>query len=351
MHLLINAGNASVAVADGLIVAPEGRFDVVLEMPSAEVRPGLINAHDHLHRNHYGQLGAPHYPNARAWALDIQNRHSDHIAEHRLRPRREALEVGAWKNLFSGVTTVVHHDAWEAAFEDDFPLRVLKIRNADSLSMESDLHHLHGQAPFCIHLAEGVDEDAASEVRRLSELGLLTDNLIAVHCVGVDGAAVERFRRSGAAVVWCPSSNLFLLGRTAPSELLAEGVDVLLGSDSRLTGAGDLLDELRCARAIGSLDDLRLEAAVGATAARRLGVPKPSLALGAVADLIVLQRPLLDARSEDVALVMAGGVLRVARPDVASEFGEFADLGASMRIGSLTRWTTRAPANQKKSHS
>ena len=343
MRLLINARNQSVAVAGGVIVPPAGDFDLVLEAPFAEVRPGLINAHDHLHRNHYGRLGRPPYQNARQWALDIQSRYRRRIAERRRRPRREALHAGAWKNLFAGVTTVVHHDAWEAAFERDFPLRVVRVRNADSLSMTPDLADLHGDGLFCLHLAEGIDAAAAAELQRLSDLGLLTEKLIAVHGVGIDDAGAALFRSSGAALVWCPSSNLFLFGRTAAAALLGEGVDVLLGSDSRLTGGGDLLDEIRCARGVGALSDDRLEAAVGATAALRLGLAEPTLEPGAPADLVLLARPLLDARSEDVVLVLVGGAPRVARPDLATALGPFARGGAAMRIGRVVRCTFQAP--------
>jgi cytosine/adenosine deaminase-related metal-dependent hydrolase len=343
MRLLIKAGNRHVAVSGGEIVANGEPFDLILEMPNTEIRPGLINAHDHLHRNHYGRLGRPPYRNAPQWAADIQVRHRDQIAAGRRRPRREALEVGAWKNLFAGVTSVVHHDAWETVFEQDFPLGVLKIPNADSVSMSRDLNDLRGEGPFCLHLSEGVDRVAADEVRRLELLGLLNDRLIAVHGLGMDASGAAAFRASGAALVWCPSSNLFLFGRTVGEPLLREGVDVLLGSDSRLTGEGDLLDEIRCARSLGLLSDARLEDAVGATAARRLGAPEPTLAPGAPADLVVLTKPLLEARATDVALVLVGGVVRVARPDVAAILGSVASSGKEMRVGEITRWTNLNP--------
>ncbi len=295
---------ARVAVDSGRIVEPEGDFDLVLTFPEADAAPGLINAHDHLHRNHYGRLGRPPYPNAYAWAADIQAHDADRIAEGRARRRREALLEGAWKNLFCGVTTVVHHDPWEPDFEHGFPLKVARVASADSLGLTPDLDRLAEDGAFCLHLAEGVDARAAGEVRELAELGLLGPALIAVHGVGLDADAVARFRSSGAALVWCPTSNRFLFGRTAPQALLAEGIDVLLGSDSRLTGDGDLLDEIRCARALGALDDARLGAAVGAVAARRLGLPEPSLEAGSDADLIVVRRPVLEARAEDVLLVL-----------------------------------------------
>src|SRR5215469_1730386 len=105
MRLLIRARNREVAVEGDRIVEPHGGFDRVLDFPEADVAPGLINAHDHLHRNHYGRLGRPPYANAYAWAADIQAGDACRIAEGRALQRREALLEGAWKNLFCGVTT------------------------------------------------------------------------------------------------------------------------------------------------------------------------------------------------------------------------------------------------------
>jgi cytosine/adenosine deaminase-related metal-dependent hydrolase len=342
MRLLIQARNREVAVDDGRIVAPDGGFDLVLAFPDADVAPGLINAHDHLHRNHYGRLGRPPYPNAYAWAADIQARDAERIAAGHARQRRQALLEGAWKNLFCGVTTVVHHDPWEADFEDDFPLKVARIPSADSLGMAVDLDGLAGRGPFCLHLAEGADARAAAEVGELDERGLLRPDLIAVHGVGMDEGAVARFRSSGAALAWCPTSNFFLFGRTAPASLLAEGTDVLLGSDSRLTGDGDLLDEIRCARALGALGDDRLAGAVGAVAARRFGLPEPSLEPGSEADLIVVRRSVLEARAEDVRLVLVDGAPRVADPALGPKLNPFVRRAEEKTVGAVVRWTADA---------
>jgi cytosine/adenosine deaminase-related metal-dependent hydrolase len=343
MRLLIQARNRAVAVEDGRIVEPGGGSDLVLDFPDAEVAPGLINAHDHLHRNHYGRLGRPPYANAYAWADDIQVRDSARIAEGRTFGRRQALLDGAWKNLFCGVTTVVHHDPWEPDFDDGFPLNVVRVNSADSLGMETDLVRLAGGGPFCLHLAEGSDARAASEVDQLAELGLLGPDLIAVHGVGMDDGAVARFRGSGAALVWCPTSNRYLFGRTAPQTLLAEGTDVLLGSDSRLTGDGDLLDEIRCARALGSLDDDRLRGAVGTVAARRFGLPEPSLEPGSAADLIVVRAPVLEASAEDVLLVLVGGEPRLAHPSLGPALNPFVLSAEQKTVGAVVRWTASAP--------
>jgi cytosine/adenosine deaminase-related metal-dependent hydrolase len=338
MRMLINARNRSVAVEDGLIVAENGRFDLVINCQEADVRPGLINAHDHLHRNHYGRLGKGPYANAYCWAEDIQLRFSRRIARGRRMPRRTALLAGAWKNLFAGVTTVVHHDPWEADFDDHFPIRVARVAAADSLGMTERIE-APATGPFCLHVAEGVDGVAAGEVDALEVRDLLNPSLIAVHGVGIEASEVGRFHEAGAALVWCPSSNQFLFGRTASKELLDGANDLLLGSDSRLTGEGDLLDEIQAARTCGIVSDERLEDAVGRVSARRLGIAAPSLEPGSPADLILLSRPVPEARSSDVELTVVAGVPRVASPAVARQLGPLADQGTEMRIGRERRWT------------
>jgi cytosine/adenosine deaminase-related metal-dependent hydrolase len=338
VRLLVEAGDGALGIEGDRIVAPSGGFDVILQVPDGLVRPGLVNAHDHLHRNHYGRLGAPPYANAYEWGRDIHARHAEAIARARALPRRAALLRGAWKNLRAGVTTVVHHDAWETAFDDDFPVRVVRVASAHSLGFGGELPAPMRGAPFAIHLAEGVDAESAAEVHALAARGLLTSDLLAVHAVSVDDAAIALLRESGAGVVWCPSSNHFLFGRTAPAALLAPGIDVLLGSDSLLTADGSLLRELRVARETGLVDDARLLDAVGAVAARRIGVERPSLEVGMRADVVVLRRPPLEASEEDVALVIAGGVLRVADPALLPALGALGDAGRLESMNGVVRW-------------
>jgi len=338
VRLLVEAGDGALGIEGGRIVAAAGRFDVRLHVPAGLLRPGLVNAHDHLHRNHYGRLGAPPYANAYEWGSDIHVRHADAIAHGRARPRRDALLVGAWKNLRAGVTTVVHHDPWEPAFDDDFPLRVVRVASAHSLGFGGELPAPVAGVPFTIHLAEGVDAESAGEVAVLAARGLVTRDLLAVHAVGVDDAGVALLHERGAAIVWCPSSNHWLFGRTAPAALLASGIDVLLGSDSLLTAEGSLLHELRVARALGLVDDDRLLDAVGAVAAARIGIEAPSLALGARADVVVFRRPPLEASEADVALVVAGGVPRVADPALVPALGALAGAGRLATLDGVVRW-------------
>ena len=344
MRLLIETRDAALGVERGRIVPPTGRFDATIRVRDGIAMPGLINAHEHLHRNHYGRLGHPPYEDAYEWGHDIHHRFAETIALGRAMPRREALLRGAWKNLRAGVTTVVHHDAWEDAFDDDFPLRVVRIATAHSLRLAPELPAATCRKPFAIHLAEGVSTAAADEVRELDARGLVTRDLLAVHAVGVDARGIQRLRAAGAAVVWCPSSNRFLFGRTVPAELLAPGIDVLLGSDSLLTADGSLLHELRVARELGLVTHARLYDAVGVTAAKRLGIEAPSLDVGARADVIALRRPLLEATEADVALVVAAGVVRLAEPALVPALGVLAERGRIETVGDVPRWISDQPS-------
>lgn len=332
MKYTVRAGRRTVAVEGDTIHEPTGRSDLHISTDEGELHPGLINAHDHLHRNHYPRLGSPPYPDAYAWGRDIHARFADAIAAARAVPRERALLHGALKNLLAGVTTVVHHDPWEPAFDVDFPVHVPRLRTVHSLGFDEEGVHAEAAAlrrepaaarrPLAIHLAEGTNAAAADEVRTLDDMGLLDEQLLAVHAVGVDADGIARMRRAGCAVVWCPTSNLFLFGRTAPAELLF-ACDVLIGSDSRLTADGTLLDELRAAHNLGLLDERRLRDAVGRTAARRIGLPEPGLAPGARADIVLLRRPLPLATPADVALVIVGGRPRLAEPAFAALFDAF----------------------------
>jgi cytosine/adenosine deaminase-related metal-dependent hydrolase len=349
VRLLIETRDAAVGIEGERIVAPTGPFAMRIRVRDGILQPGLVNAHDHLHRNHYGRLGHPPYEDAYQWGEDIHHRFAERIALARALPRRDALLRGAWKNLRAGVTTVVHHDAWEDAFDDDFPLRVVRIATAHSLRLAPAFPAPESGVPFAIHLAEGVTSAAADEVRELDARGLVTSDLMAVHAVGVDARGIQRLRGAGAAIVWCPSSNRFLFGRTAPAELLAPGIDVLLGSDSLLTAEGSLLRELRVARDLGLVTHARLSDAVGATAARRLGIAPPSLEVGERADVVVLRRPLLEATESDVALVVAGGMPRVVDPALVPSLGAHAERGRVETADGVPRWVSDQPSPASES--
>ena len=94
-----------------------------------------------------------------------------------------------------------------------------------------------------------------------------------------------------AALVLCPTSNEFLF-RRSPSLAFIRSIDaVVLGSDSPLTGAGDLLDEVRFAHTHIGLDANSVYAMVTNRAADvlRLRQGEGRLWPGSVADIVAVR--------------------------------------------------------------
>jgi hypothetical protein len=224
--------------------------------------PALVNAHDHLHQNCVPPLPQQQpFRNSYEWAGCFQSHFQDVGVKVALStPLPARLWHGGLKNALSGVTTVRHHDpAHETFAAAAFPVHVPQPSGwAHSLHLPygpdvvASFRSVPVHVPWFIHLAEGVDPLAAGELQELRQLGCLGANTVLVHGVGLGDADVADILRVGAAVVWCPSSNLALLGQTiAPHRLrvLFAAGRLALGTDSRLTGARDLLEELAVAAA------------------------------------------------------------------------------------------------------
>jgi 5-methylthioadenosine/S-adenosylhomocysteine deaminase len=95
------------------------------------------------------------------------------------------------------------------------------------------------RVPLIVHLAETQDEAdqiqdrfGVSPVEHLRRLGLLDEQLIAVHCVVLSETDLETLAAKGVQVVHCPKSNMKLASGVAPVvDLLRRGVSVGLGTD------------------------------------------------------------------------------------------------------------------------
>jgi cytosine/adenosine deaminase-related metal-dependent hydrolase len=222
------------------------------------ILPGLVNAHDHLEFNLYPRLGRGPYANAGHWARDVYHPEHPPISDQRRISKSTRLIWGGLKNLLCGVTTVCHHNPMEfAIFDRNFPVRVVKQFGwAHSIEYSPDLAERFRQTPsdwpFVVHLAEGTDRAARREIFALDAMGALDSRTILVHAVGLDKSGLALVKRKKASIVWCPSSNDFLLGKTLDPKTRRSGIDIALGSDSAVTAAGDLLDELRIARELGA---------------------------------------------------------------------------------------------------
>jgi cytosine/adenosine deaminase-related metal-dependent hydrolase len=307
------------------------RGDRIVELGGAVVLPGLVNAHDHLQLNNFPRLKYREvYGNAQEWSQDLEARlDTDRvILAARAVPLAGRLFLGGLKNLLSGTTTVCQHDPFYRPLRRGNPVRVLRRYGwSHSLTRGGDValswRHTPRRWPWIIHLAEGTDASAAQELRTLDALGCLRPNTVVVHGVGLTDRDRADLAARGGGLVWCPSSNLFLLGATARASELSQAQRLAIGTDSRLTGSRDLLDELAVARATGQLDGPALLRSVTVDAAdllRLTGVGR--LAPGCRADVLIL--PAGDpaelvgrVRRDQIRAVLLGGRVRVADPDFA----------------------------------
>jgi cytosine/adenosine deaminase-related metal-dependent hydrolase len=316
--------------------APPRPGDRIVDLRGDRLLPGLVNAHDHLQLNVYPRLRyRPRYANASEWIEDIDaRRHSDaELLRCAQLPRAGRLLHGALKNLLAGVTTVAHHDPfYEALAAPDFPLRVSGDYGwSHSLYVDGEHAVLESCArtppgwPWIIHAGEGTDGAAAREFERLETLGCLRPNTLVVHGVGFGAPQLLRLRSHGAGLIWCPSSNLYLFGRTADVAALLQEHAVALGSDSRLSGERDFLAELRVAAQLAHLDDARLARMVTRDAARLLGhADRGQLEVSMLADLLVLPRglSLAHASRAQVRAVLVGGRMSYGDAHYAAAFGD-----------------------------
>ena len=319
----------SLYIEDGRIAASSSRLGEGADLAGYLVLPGLINAHDHLEFNLFPRLGHGPYANSALWAADIHTAERALIAAHSSVPKPARLWWGALKNLLAGVTTVCHHNPYhDAVFTRDFPVRVVRdFAWAHSFAFD-DVAERHRaappQVPFILHLAEGTDAASAGELNRLRAAGALDNRTVVVHGAALSAGGCAEINAAGAAMVWCPSSNLFTLGCTLEPALLPSRA--ALGSDSALTGCGDLLDELRCARAVGAPPELLYRMVTSAAAdVLRLDAAEGTLFAGAPADLTVLRddgrspcEQLAGADFSRVELVLRGGRVVLCSPELSS---------------------------------
>jgi cytosine/adenosine deaminase-related metal-dependent hydrolase len=296
--------------------------------------PALVNLHDHLAVNAVpGLTASAPFANSYEWARAFEPRFADPIVAAVLAiPGAIRHWHGGLKNLLCGTTTVMHHDPWHPVLERaDFPVHTPRAYGwAHSLhwpygpAVQSSFRATPRDVPWFIHLAEGTDEVAAHELRELHDLDCLHSNTILIHGVGLDDAAISQVIQRHAALVWCPASNRRILGRTLPQRHLRALFDagrLALGTDSRLSGSRDLLEELRAARSMSDFSAHELSQLVTVRAQRLLGSSP------ARQDFIVLRRhsadpfeDLLQASRRHLRAVIRDGEPLLTDPDFEGWF-------------------------------
>jgi 5-methylthioadenosine/S-adenosylhomocysteine deaminase len=222
-------------------------------------------------------------------------------------PAAEALEltanfVNTWDGRLDGRIR-----AWAMAFSAETAtgelLQGLK-RLADEKGVGLTLHHASGEAARKRYQAE----HDTTPTGYLEKLDVLGSNVLLAHCLGIDETEIEALARTGTGVAMCPVTamkeghGVGANGRMP--ELLAKGVNVVLGSDS--ANSSNHLDSIRNANmAAVQYKDNRLDTTmipaetalelITLQGARAFGLGDElgSIEVGKKADLVLLdtQRP------------------------------------------------------------
>jgi cytosine/adenosine deaminase-related metal-dependent hydrolase len=224
--------------------------------------PGLINSHDHLDFNCFPQLGNSIYNNYLDWGNDIHLQNKAVIQEVLNIPKELRTRWGAYKNLLNGVTTVVQHG--EKLVFDKAPINIFnQCYSLHSVRLEKNWKYKLNKPfipnqPFVIHIGEGTDESSYNEINQLLRWNLFKRKLIGIHGVAMTVEQAKHFE----ALIWCPDSNFFLLGKTAAIDKIKATTKILFGTDSTVSANWSIWPQLCQARATNLLTDQELIDAV-----------------------------------------------------------------------------------------
>jgi len=232
------------------------------------IYPALINSHDHLVGNWYPPaITKEKFVNSHIWVEAMKN-HPTYLDRNTywvndgsfvLTNKKEITlcNLGVYKNLFSGVVAVHDHAPHQTDdYYNSFPINVVKdFTQCHSLplgnwwgdgSAEDEFAKAAGKKPFIVHLGEGVDQITAQEFTELKARNLLAANTMLIHGIALKEKEIAEIAQAGATICWCPTSNENLIGSHLNIQsCLKQGVNVVLGTDSTLSGGINLLAEMR----------------------------------------------------------------------------------------------------------
>lgn len=290
-----------------------------LTFNQALVFPGLINSHDHLDFNLFPQLGSQTYGNYTEWGKHIHKNYKEEIAAVLKVPVSLREHWGILKNLICGVTMVVNHgenvkikDRLIGIHEKYYCLHSVQFEKKWKRKLNHPLKMLH---PVVIHIGEGTDRAAREEIDQLLRWNLLRKTLIGVHAVAMSQEQAKKFK----AIVWCPQSNYFLLGKVAPVNDFKAYTEILFGTDSTLTGNWNIWEHIRLARETKILTDTELYQSLNLNPAAVWGTNNGEIVAGKDADLVVTRikdkqtgiQAFFSTEPKDILLVLHHGDIRL----------------------------------------
>ncbi len=274
-------------------------FESIIELPQQALLPGFINTHTHsamsLMRGVADDLALMDWLNNHIWPIEAKHVNQQFVQDGTELAIAEMIRSGTtcmndmyfypditgkvcqqmgfranvglividfptvWaKNadeyLHKGLETndlFKEFDLVEATFAPHAPYTVsdAPLEKIAMFSSELDMRvhmHIH-ETEFEVN--EAIKNTGKRPLERLDQLGLVNDNLIAVHMTDLTNNEIDRLAETGVHIAHCPESNLKLASGFCPiSQLDNAGINISLGTDGAASNNDlDLLTEARTA--------------------------------------------------------------------------------------------------------
>ncbi|MFK8003752.1 MAG: amidohydrolase family protein [Polyangiales bacterium] len=353
-------------IEDGLITCAAAscpRDNATLIVTNGVISPGLIDSHNHLAYDFIPEWEPDPvmlYNNRYEWS--DEGSYEAHIAPYA--DNRSRNTTFCPSALWGEARAVVHGTTLMMGQSFDRTCTAGGMRNADhkhrlgynhmrtSIASVRDINDDAAESlvssftdssepktRFAVHMQEGLmgsnlelefESFAGRDTRNNRHMGtslLAGDGYFGVglliHSMGLTTGQLMEAIDTGAHIVWSPSSNLVLYGDTAPiEEMLDLAIDVALAPDWTVSGADNMLEEMRFASGYGigqSIDELTPEmiwrmSTSNAAEAVGLADSVGMLEVGMHADIVVFGREamdpysaVLDSRAEDIRLTLIEG--------------------------------------------
>ncbi len=361
-------GDRIVCVGCDCGAAPEAAGATVVSCGGAAISPGLINAHDHLNYNNRAPLastapggvrfqhrhdwrgGTPTPPNQHGTGVnDAGMRWNElrHILGGTTSIAASTLAAGGLRNL----DELEGRDTTLGFQQITYQVFALGDSN-ETFRPDCGWNFVYGefqmsQFPGIVtHTAEGINAYAHEEFRcqSMSFMGardFVERNVGHIHGVGLKTVDYFNMARDQSKLVWSPRSNVSLYGNTAQAPIFARfGGVIALGTDWTYSGSATLNREMKC---VADLNPTAYDGFFSDEDIWKMGTKNAALATGTqvligallpqkLADLAVyraapgqLHRAVIDATTDDVALVVRDGDVLFGETDVVTALGQTCD--------------------------
>lgn len=347
------------------------------------ISPGLIDAHNHLAYNFLPPWipdPAASYSNREQWQEDLAYKaHVAPYADKRNSGERfcPAAKWGELRSLIHATTTMqgqsfaqrcmsggirnadltYHHLGYQHMATNIASPRDITTSKAEEYIERFEREH-NPVTRLAVHMQEGYEgdyitdefesfagRDPRTNVQRHQGVSLLDwGTAVLIHSLALTPPQILEVYDTDSMIVWSPSSNLALYGVTAPiDQYLEANITLGIGPDWTVSGAFDLLEEMRVAYQYGRDQEIDLltpkriwematwEGAIVVGLHEHIGRLEP----GMKADLAIFRRAaddpylaVIESRAANVELVLIDGkalygaqeLEEIARDELCEDF-------------------------------